>query len=454
MSSFATTLGAWFTSKRRRSGLPKQLEPQTAQPAIAPLLSAGSAHIPCDLVPSTHLQNYLANPAPKVAIIGDSTATTAANNLWRNENIWGTLQAKLQRDNATKTHTFSNFALGGANFSNFMQTGTESRLSANWFTAPGRTWSSYVEAFAPDLLFICCGINAAIAPQLQFVRAFLANVATWATVPDIVFLTNKSANPEAITYNPTSLPYYPGQAAMIRTLCRANGAGLGINGLRPLGLIDLGRYQTMASFGYDPASQFLHPVVISPITGITGFPYSCPATSFGDLDLQIAFPRQGATLWSGGATAVVVTLSDFGFGFPCNNISFSHAGGVIVTTYRMDGYSIRGIDTISGTGDIAIRIVARGERVTALVNGTTTFDRSVSRYVKKYNPSIHLLGTPTNPVMTLVAMREGQARRVDPFLSPAQVWGTDYSDGNGINHLSSEGVATIDAVVIDANRFS
>lgn len=109
---------------------------------------------------------------------------------------------------------------------------------------------------------------------------------------------------------------------------------------------------------------------------------------------------------------------------------------------------------MSGAGDIAIRVVARGERVTALVNGTTTFDRSVPRYVKKYEPSIHLLGTPTNPAMTLVAMREGQARRVNPFLSPAQVWGTDYSDGNGINHLSSEGMASIDAVVIDANRFS
>lgn len=406
------------------------------------------------IIPDLHLPTYLAAASPKVAIMGDSTSTVSANVLYPSETIWELLERELRRQNPDKTHSFSNFGIGGANFSHFNMTGTASGLTLpSWFTDPALTWRSYVEAFAPDLLFICAGINQSNAPQMQHIRTFFQNLVTWTPIPDVVFITNKASNP--FGSNPTILaarPWQPAMSAAVRHLVRSQANGMGVASLPKLGMIDAGRYYFQAAEGYDPCDQYLALMDSAAAEGIVAFPYDLPECD-GDFDLAVSFPGQGSSLFTGGATGLQFVIAPYeSGGTPLNRVELGYSAPNITTKYWCENFSLTGTPVAAGA-DLDARVLVRDERIIVLVNGTVALDEMAPRYQMRTQPEVRITGSPPGDTsMDVVHYRPGR-RRSATWQTSNDVWGTDTDDGNGINHLSSLGVRFLDAAVIGAQRF-
>lgn len=418
---------------------------------------ASDAARPINTLRPNNLINYSKARTPTVAIIGDSTATESADVLFASETIWQLLTRELQRQNSDKSHLFFNRAIGGANFSHFTQTGASTGLTLpSWFTNSSLTWASYLRDLAPDLLFICCGINTADAAQIQHIRTFLLDVVSWPKVPDIIFVTNKMANP--LTTNPIGLARNNqlAQSSGIRHLVRAQANGLGISGLPNLGMIDIGRYYCEAFEGFDPCDQRLEASTFT--TTVTAFPYALPECD-GDFDLRFTFPSQTAAALLTGSNQLYISLASFlSAGTPWHRVAIRAGGTSTVGTdiYTETGPTQGNIVGVSApdASTLDIRVICRDERLVVVINGTTTVNASIAKYQHRFQPTISFMSSPPGGTSLAVQhWRPGRRRLTQPFLSPVQVWGSSSGNGNAINHLTSEGVRAVDAPVIEAQSF-
>lgn len=418
------------------------------------------------LIPALHLRRFAATATPKVAIIGDSTSLLEGNNSIGFANtLWGYLATRLREDNPSKTITFGNYGIGGSTMSQYGSTGTTLTGAGltlpSWFGTPANTWISYLSAFAPDVVFVNWGVNDAYTLTTNTLTGFLAALAGFSKIPDIVFITGKSANPGAGGVY-AAANYVAGRlnaAALLRSVSQSNARGINVSSLPPIGLIDIGRAWEIAALGRDPCLQDLV-LRQSAVTGITSFPYDFAQTE-GDLVIDMTWPAQALTLYSGTPTTITLYLGEpSGGNVGGSFIQFtSNNGTAFYANYYPGGGTnvVQGNTNNWGTGDITMRVHAVGSRLMVYTNGVLSLDVQVPRYGSFSVPRIALTNPPASPNMTINTYATGRMRRGGPQMSRAQAWGTaggaGLGAGNGINHAASEGLVRVDRWVLQNTPF-
>lgn len=411
-----------------------------------------------------HMPMFGGTTAPKVAIIGDSTALANGNNsVGYMDDLWGYLMTRLREDNPSKTITFGNYAIGGSTLSQTASTGTTlagAGLSLpSWFSPTSSTWISFVQTFAPDTLFVNFGINDSYTLTTAVLVTFLTAVAGWTKVPDIIFITNKGANAGAggnyalATYQAG----YLNAAAVLRSVSQSNARGFGISNLPNIGFLDVGRVFQMVTNGIDPCVQSLN--VDATVSGTTAstFPYLLPATE-GDMYLDITFPGQGSAIQAaGGVITITMGQPDGTSTGASNNIQFSspaasnfyanYYGGASVAVYQnnLNNWA---------AGDVRMTIHISGSRLYVLTQGTVCLDGQVVRYAGPFVPRIALTNAWANPTCTITTYAAGKARRLRPSLSTLETYGALNGSGNGINHNTSIGLNSIDRWLLQQTDFN
>jgi hypothetical protein len=446
-----------------------------------------------DLVPVRHLSNLIGKTSATVAIIGDSTMTpfaVAGNFVDPTNSPWAFLQEKLRADNPQITNwTFVNFAIGGSNENQPLQTGTATGLTLPaFFTDPSQTWMSYVQAAAPDVLFYGFGTNASTAGMISgtgaatFIRQNLENIVTWAKVPNVVMVTTKDTNPANDTSgDDANASAHQAQAAFHRTFARTNAAGyttfaaLQRNGF---GLVDLGENYSRQIRGFSARTQYLQsqPSALSASKAMVAWAQPAGASTTGTStngDFRLTFrilAGGGTTLFNyGGGNAIKVSLSNFIGNYLRLNIGGT---GQISPRYIVDGSTTGApmqtgttVNTTSGQ-DVTVTVSLASARLIVVINGTTALDVPVPRF---YGPvvgglpiNVGFATAPSNsPTMAVDEFFEGIAVPFSSAVPSTVAFGaaasctsatTGCRGGNNQNHVDTRPLG-YDKLWIDAMNF-
>lgn len=413
------------------------------------------------IVAATHLAKLQAATAPVVAIIGDSTSMTQANNLVPTDLPWFHLQRRLRQSYPEKNFKFLDFGIGGQTINS--ATGVPAPSSwPSFYTNRTATWLSYVQAAAPDTLFFNFGVNSGEGENILDWKTVLSAVCGWSKVPDIILMTNLA--PSLGAGVPYSQPTW--QFAMLanlqikRHLALTQGFGVGIANLPPVGLIDIGRYFYMANsdYGYDPAVQILQQGIAAPVSGIATFPYSLPQTD-GDFDLTISVPNLGTEMKSSG-TIIQVSIgsANGGTGLGANQVNIETTDG---TMAYMNYYMVSGISPIVGESGVwspgtnSFQITSQDEHILLQCNGTVVQDLYVPRYRAPFRPSIDIINPPAGFSLNINSYNLARMKKYQPVLSASDVYGSlgGQYGGDGINHDSSIAQSGIYWPVLEATCF-
>lgn len=415
-------------------------------PVFGPSGLAGTA----DLIPSIHLRSLAGGGAKVIDIIGDSTATEAADAVDPTQTVWGAIKQELASQNPDCSFTFNNRAIGGSNWNHPDQTGTATGLSLpSWFTTPGNTWLSYVEADAPDVLFILLGTNQPEAGEnagngvAVFFREVMDVIDDWTKIPDIVLITPKPANPAAGGTYLTNQQNHQAMAAFLRGVSRTNGAGYSFDNIPYFGLIDLGRHYTARVLGYDPAVQYLSEITDGAQSSLTlgNDEVSIGTTDNGDWKASLTFTAAGdGALYDAGGRFINIPAGPFF----ANRIRINlGSNGEWVPRYQLDGGASTeqmGSNTTPGAGDITVDITCKGETIQLALNGTTVLDVRGPRLTGGYQPTVAMTGTISGDwTFDVDEFYTGKGLETRKTTSAAIAYGISGSPtgGNGINHPSS-----------------
>ena len=278
------------------------------------------------------------------------------------------------------------------------------------------------------------------------------------SIPDIVMITNKNGNFFSTSPFNTALNQNGtiAAASYVRAVALSGGAGMNIAGLPPIGLIDIGRRFTEVYNGYDPVAQVFTAQIpaASPISGITSFPYTLPATPGGDFDLSF-------TLANGSSytNATYIQVVDGNPGTTAGTLVSIEGNGTITTVSLNNATAMPSVFTQTNTwlaGSNTIRITAKGEHMLVQINGTVVLDVLSARFVSSFQPVIQFAGTaPASPNMAINGYNVGTPVKYAPSVTAAQCFGTtDGTNGNGLNHDNSACINAVDVPVLEAMRFA
>jgi len=412
--------------------------------------------------PLLHMPRFTAASSPVVVTSGDSRITSAAaNQIAPTECLFSLIKRRLNEDNPGKSISFYDRAIGGTTYSNFLQTGTT--LSAaglslpSFFTTVSAVWISYVQSLNPDLIILSWGINDSYSFVASQISSILSTIVGWTKIPDILLCTNVNASPNAGTPFNTSVNQigYQTAAALTRSVALTKGNGFSISNLPNIGLIDIGRFFTMVHDGYDPCNQYLTQVLTN-ITGITSFPYTLPQTA-GDFDLEITFPGQASSIWSGGVTRVAIDMGP-NAASTVNELRILNSSGNAEAIYY-PGNSTAGLSSnlgAMGSGDLVFRVTAKNEYVAVSCDGGTPVEFYVPRMAGQMSPQIRLAGTiPAGTNMNVNFYASGTALPSLITCSDAQMYsGIAAQGGNSSVHPDSFGVSSVEYAVLEATDFA
>ena len=422
---------------------------------------------------ATNMTSIMQNP--KVAFIGDSTVSLG-DQFSSLETPLELYKAALLETFPTKSFSFADYTIGGTIIGQAGLTGAViGGTLPSWFTNSANTWISYINTYNPTTLFVAFGINATASSTPDKIAGFLALLAAFTNVPDIVFVTNTVANPAGGSpYNsPTFTAGNIASAAATRTAALASnywpsngGTIFPYAGLPPIGLIDVGRYFSMSVLGFDPCKQVLSTIVpsSSPVVltnnATTSTQYYLPGSCDGDCVYTVTF--NNGNLWQSNSTVATIGFYD---PFGSSPIGAEITGSLhLQTTNGTNGYAnIYGINasfiTVSNSSawsstNNTFTVELKNGHLKATLNNTVMYNGIVPcASTSTFTPFISMTGTmPANQTITVNSYYGGTRQPYTPFSSYALAYGSlgGVNSGNGINHVSSYGVNEIYAPVIEA----
>jgi len=459
----------------------------------APLLWAGN-----DIIPEIHLSNLYGNSSPVLAMIGDSTGTPGdamgnPNGVDPSQVLWAAVKNALRRQNPQATWNFDtannvdagNFCIGGTSWSHVLETG--SALAAggvalpSWFTNTALTWLATVQASNPDILIFDMGINfadqgfTATVPAgsnaLVELQLILAGIATWAKVPNILFITNKVINRNITSgsgnFAPTPIEAYRGVAGAIRTFCKSSGAlftsGWPAN-MQQFGLIDCNRSYHAKVWGIDVANQYLKAQPPSVVNGLslTSTAFQFGTTTDGDFAFTLVFSATASALNSAGAGTI-----DFNFnGWSTQKLRLIiGTTGTVAPRYSptvvIGSNAIQGA-TVTPSGNLTVTVAFRGEHLQVYIGSTLSLDAKAPRFVNGGPVTILSVSAPTSAItFNVTEFYEGFGTKTPIAFTDDYAWG-GYGNsaatfggacgGNGENHPPSHLVAAIDYQVLESSN--
>lgn len=464
-----------------------------------------------DIIPRIHLTNLAGNSAPVIALMGDSTglpgdANGNPNGVDASQVLWAALKSGLRRQNPGATFNFDvayasgnpatgpdagNFSIGSTSWQHAFYTGTY--LSANGFNIPPQftdltlTWLQAVQATNPDVLFLNFGINypdqgfystvPAAQNALYQIELILAQVATWAKVPNVIFITNATINRNVTSglnnFAPSPIESYKGVAAAVRTFCRSagalfNSAWSSVANLQQFGLIDIGRVYLARTWGIDVDNQYLKADASAVVSGIpiTNAWQTIANTTDGDFALGFTIPSGGnLAVRNAGVTSMQLMLN--GWNSQRLTLLFQSSGNITCqyaptsnATYKASGTSIA-----APAGDVTVLISARNEHLRVTINGIVSLDAQVPRFVNG-GPIAFEANAAPSPALALnvTSFYSGRGTATSIAFTDDAYWGglgntqpvltIGPVGGNGDNHPSSISTAAIHYQVINASNLA
>ena len=426
-----------------------------------------------DINPAYHLSRWARGGTQRVVIIGDSTSTdTPVSNYTVDptQTIWGALKAEIARQNPQCSFTFVNRGISGSNWAWVLETGTDIGMPAApvpppWFTDLSLRWIDYVKVLEPETVFFLLGTNATSSNTALYIGDVMTEVGSWGKRPDIVIITNKTANAAAGGHFADDQEYYKATSAFLRTFARTNGRGF--NPSFPFlrfGLLDPGRHYNARAFGKDFAYQYMTRVSSAirnglVLTGPLPTATTIGTTTDGDLRMTLVFVNGGGTAMFGvcGAPGFYINISKQ----TANRLHVSlTADGIWTVRHQLTGSdnppAVTGINFSPPAGDVTMTITLKGEVVQVSLNTILVMDTTVPRFI--CNATI-AIGSGLAPVGTMTfnvtEFYEGIGAPSFQTLDPGTAFGQGGGPqaGNDINHPSSSTVALIDAQVIAATNF-
>ena len=411
-----------------------------------------------DINPEVHLKRFLSKTNPVVVVVGDSISTETGANVPPADSLYYRLKSRLVSTFPDKTITFYNRAIGGETY--FTAVGLPSSFPT-WYTDQNRGWVRYVGDLNPDLVIFNFGMNDSSnlhTNKLTEYQGYFDNVGVFpAGRPDAIYCTNLTPAVDTTYAGLGSEASQSGRdhvAGFTRTFAKAIGSGL----------LDFHRQCTIVKDGYDPTDTYLERVgAITPVNGaVAATAYPC--TDFKlDLTLSIASganmavrlgsPADAAIDAAGrGSYAVVYNNSgtfkvDF---FTADIISDANIYGSITTTSPVP------------SGSFVLSVEKRQNTAIFSINGAivASFDKlrvAGADVAPKAGDATYTSGTITSATLWV-----GRYKTYQQSVVNDNMWGTSDATatqrqpfgGNGANHPSSIGCASVFQPVIDSANFS
>ena len=401
-----------------------------------------------DLNPKRHLRRLAQTDTPVVCIMGDSISTpTPTITLDEVDSMWGVIQRRMLQDNPDLAFTFENRAIGGSTWTN---ANPATNLNATGLTLPTwvtdggvQPWLDYVEALAPDVLYLAWGMNdRQNFVTVQF-RAAIQQIQTWTKVPDIIFVTNMRPNATSTTPSIGDEVSQQGRdfvANYVRTYAKYNG----------LPIIDLNRFQNIKVGGYDPTQSYLERT--KAIRDVVTTPYTVNALyDCSDFGWSANIANQSATFWN---SPLKFSLSPYAPNYN-NSASFleisDDAGSLKVVIADIDDAAGRYISTTTSiptpltSSNSTITLFVKGGYLNLQIDAQVLYKGAIRRHGGKHLPKIEFVSAKSESLS--VFFYKGTYNPYTPIVTDAEMWGVagegGNKGGNVENHPTSQGAARI-----------
>lgn len=394
--------------------------------------------------PAIHLtQARAAGASVKVVFLGDSTTTINANQNAQSEYITPLIRAKFMRDNPGIAFTFVNLAIGGTTFDDLdgIPGATPlSFVSGLWYTNPLQDWLDYAEAEAPDVVVFNFGMNYSPFTTSKF-RSVMTKIAAWATMPDLIFCTNKVSSLMIAGHQEQTPQEGRDRVAHYqRTYAWKNGYGV----------IDMNRRFVLARDGFDILHQPIKTVATSVSVTSGSYTFGSECHDFS-LDFTLA---NAATFWAAATTLEIQIGSKTG-----NTLVIDKDGGgnLAVTVLADTGIDsiARAVTAIPATTTV-FKMFAKGGHLFLGSSGyITLIDALVERHGGLFTPRIRSLdggGSLVATSYTVDSAGIGVPSLYMPMLTDADIYSAGVYGGSDINHPSSISAQIVDAAVIEATN--
>ncbi len=394
------------------------------------------------LRPAMHLRRFAAVAAPVVALIGDSTGTEV-DTVSPVSSMASAIRAKIARDNPGLTFSWVNRAIGGGNWADLDSNSQAALTLPSWYVT-GQSWLWNVEQSAPDLVIIALGTNSPTLTTVQRLRSICGKINAWAKRPDIVFVTNASRSVaiDSSAIMPGAQEDRDLAANLVRSFAQFEGYGL----------LDPHRFLVQARDGYDPVTTYL-----TKYNGAVGaaMPWTSPVEVV-DFSIEFDIDNTGDVFFSSGKLLKIALSRSVN-----NDVLLYPISGF--WTYRVRAAAVDIIpQTVTtaavSSGPMTIRVSAQRNSLIIDVAGVRIVEAEVIRAGGLFPLKVEY-HTPNAAVTAPITVSEfyvSEYADAMPSIQNADVYGVSGGDtgGNGINHLSSVGVAKIVSRAIDAGSFS
>lgn len=410
------------------------------------------------LNPDINLKMLRTTTTPVVVMMGDSISTEGPNAITLADSMWSAIKSKMVKDNPSKSFTFHNRSIGGQTW---LLANSIPTAFPYWYTNTSSTWLSYVEALAPDVVFLAFGMNDANGFNAGALVSVVNKIKLFAKVPDIVFVTNPvpaqtTIYPDGTGFGFVGQTFQEGRdyaAGYARSFAKAKGYGL----------IDINRSMVAMRDCYDVTSG-----IMRKIERVSASKYTAPsAASSAANDFSFRCSCDGSTWAEGKVLAVKCGLgaNDFIFvkktsgnfvieGFASGSSTYkSIATGIAVPSISF-GFEI---SVLGGNCFLIIDPLA-----TDFLNKRVIAEFPVIRHGGIFLPIISWQGESSGPFTDITYSSGYLDAKYKQSVTDSDVWGiseltADTKEpygGNGINHYSAEGISLVVRPTVEACDFS
>lgn len=419
--------------------------------------------VPGGVIPAIHMRQFASTPNPVAVICGDSLVTTVPNpnNASISDTMEFYIQSKLVRDNPGKTITWYNRGVAGTNWTDLNTTPNANHPAGSitfpaWYTTPTNTWLSYIQALAPDIVFINLGTNDGAGLVITDLNGVITKLRAFPKPPSIVLITSLQRSG---MYSGIVVPWDQNgrdmAAGIVRTLARRLG----------LGLIDAGRQSVISVDGYDQENTYSQDIISTSAQLTTAFPYTF-SEAVQDFDLMLHADNTGGALF-GGANAGGVNrlqIRPVGGYVSCAIQIFDYNGYLSLTVNSSINLPQINNITPTPTGLFTWRVSKKSGMLYVDVNGVQVFYGPMYAYggiASLSNapapPQIYQTNGGTQ-AFTIMHLAYGRNRLCMPTITDGEMWSTTAATGaeggNGINHPSTIGMAEVFGKLLDRTNLS
>lgn len=399
---------------------------------------------PFEPIDSRSLQLFSTTSNPVVVMMGDSISGYSVSDCTPVDSMWGVITEEIKLLNPKNEFVFYNRGVGGQVWANANTTANANYPA--WYTDPDREWLEYVKDVQPDLLFLAFGMNDSSGFDAASMHAVLTKINAWPKVPDIVLVT---------TPNPAMSTRIGGSGSGFYSRADQEGRDYVAGYVRAAasyygyGLLDINRQTNLLRDGRDIIScpmgiqKQVTGSWVQSATKCHAYYFNGGIASWPDLNSLRFIVGAGSEDW----VTIIKNGADF-------NITARTSGA---GNYKVINYTAP-----SPTAVQSLSLSVTATQIVIAVNGDAEIARfNCLRHGGEFTPRASFAGLNSGPFASYV-LSLGHPEKVNQTLTDDMIYGSmgttgdskEPDGGNGVNHYSSQGVASVVRPVVRQADFS